>query len=287
MGPHGETIQIEPNKLGFREVLQMSKSTDGIWPAIRRQLMSHRHTAMLSALVALIAVRPLIGDGHIADGVYLLVLVVVMVFALYAIQHDELVGEEGSLRAEHRRDSMIGGTLAVSATALRFATFYSPDPSIVLIGQICWMLFFGFIAWKELRAVLRQKQITNEAISMAISVYLLLGVTWSLLYDVIHQLQPLAFSLNGSASALVAAGHPIFPVLAYFSFITLTTIGYGDIAPLTLQARYAALAEGVVGQFYLAILVARLVSMQLVQMAAPRSPGDSSSDSTSSADYQR
>jgi hypothetical protein len=69
-------------------------------------------------------------------------------------------------------------------------------------------LFFGFVVWNELRAVLRQRQITGEAISMAILVYLLLGVTWSFLYDIIYQLQPTAFSLNGAASALVAPGHP-------------------------------------------------------------------------------
>jgi len=57
-------------------------------------------------------------------------------------------------------------------------------------------------------------------------------------------------------------------VLGYFSFITLTTVGYGDISPVTLQARYAALAEGVAGQFYLAILVARLVSMQLARQTS-------------------
>jgi hypothetical protein len=138
------------------------------------------------------------------------------------------------------------------------------------------MLFVGFITWNELHAVLRQREITRETISMAISVYLLLGVTWTMLYSVIYHLQPQAFSLNGTASSLVAPGHPIFPVLAYFSFITLTTVGYGDIAPVTLQARYAALAEAVTGQFYLAILVARLVSMLLVRQAAPRGSDTSS-----------
>ena len=78
---------------------------------------------------------------------------------------------------------------------------------------------------------------------MVISVYLLFGVTWSFLYDLIYQIQPMAFSLNGAASTLVALGHPVFPMLRYFSFITLSTIGYGNISPVALQARYDALAE--------------------------------------------
>lgn len=81
---------------------------------------------------------------------------------------------------------------------LRFVTVFSSSPTLLLVGQLCWMLFFGFVAWNELRAVLRQKEITGETISMAISVYLLLGLTWSFLYDVIYQLQPLAFSINGT-----------------------------------------------------------------------------------------
>ena len=55
------------------------------------------------------------------------------------------------------------------------------------------------------------------------------------------------------------------PVLMYFSLTTLSTIGFGDITPVTLQARYVAVAEGITGQFYLAILVARLVGMQMSQ----------------------
>jgi voltage-gated potassium channel len=61
------------------------------------------------------------------------------------------------------------------------------------------------------------------------------------------------------------AGHPerSFPIFIYFSLTTLSTIGFGDITPVTLKARYSAVAEGISGQFYLAILVARLVGMQM------------------------
>lgn len=79
------------------------------------------------------------------------------------------------------------------------------------------------------------------------------------------------FSLNGSASSLIPRGHLVFPMLAYFSFITLTAVGDVDISPLTLQARYAACSEGVTGQFYTAILVVRLVSMQLVRVSTVHS----------------
>ena len=84
----------------------------------------------------------------------------------------------------------------------------------------------------------------------------------------IFLLQPGAFSIAGLPPP--TPGHPIdpqplFPILSYFSLITLSTVGYGDITPLSLQARLAAAAEGITGQFYLAILVARLVGMQMSQ----------------------
>ena len=82
------------------------------------------------------------------------------------------------------------------------------------------------------------------------------------------QLHPESFSgLVPQPPAIRPGFSHIFPVLGYFSLTTLSTIGFGDITPLTLQARYAAVAEGITGQFYMAILVARLVGMQMSQSA--------------------
>lgn len=79
----------------------MPKSTvDPMQSSIGARLMPRRHTAMLSSIVALFAVRPLIGDGPVAEILYTLALMVLMIFALYAIQVAELVGEQAALRAE-------------------------------------------------------------------------------------------------------------------------------------------------------------------------------------------
>jgi voltage-gated potassium channel len=58
-----------------------------------------------------------------------------------------------------------------------------------------------------------------------------------------------------------------FPILAYFSLTTLSTSGFGNITPMTLRARYTAVAEGITGQFYMAILVARLVGLHMSRSA--------------------
>lgn len=238
--------------------------------ALHRYLAPRRHTALLIAIVALFMVRPVIGDGGLATAIFSSALLVLLLFALYAIQVDELVGERATLLAQRRRRSIFGWALAVPAIVARLAIIFVPSSALYLAGSTLWLLLFVFITWHLLRGVLRQREITSETISMSISVYLLLGFTWGLFYIVLHHLQPLAFNLSSPAAPDSGAPEQqAFPILIYFSLTTLSTIGFGDITPLSLQARYAAVAEGITGQFYLAILVARLVGMQMSKSANP------------------
>lgn len=90
-----------------------------------------------------------------------------------------------------------------------------------------------------------------------------MGITWGLLFVVMYERHPQAFSLPGSTQQMNE--QTAIPTLIYFSLTTLSTIGFGDITPVRMQARYAAVAEGITGQFYMAILVARLVGMYMGQ----------------------
>ena len=72
---------------------------------------------------------------------------------------------------------------------------------------------------------------------------------------------------SGGTTSLIQSVLSIFPVFAYYSLGTLSTIGGGNITPVGLQARYATVAEAIMGQFYLAILVARLVGLQMSHSA--------------------
>ena len=212
---------------------------------VHRRLAPHRHIALLIALVAAFLVRPLVGDSAAGSILFSSAL---MVLSLYDINVDELVGDRKTLLAQRRRRSIIAWTLGVPAIAERFLSIVAPSHSIYLVGSIVWLLLFGLITWNELRAVLKQRDITREVISMAISVYLLFGLTFGLFYIVLHVVQPNAFSF-GSGGPVTE--QQTIPVLIYFSLTTLSTIGFGEITPVTLQARYAAVAEGITGQFYL------------------------------------
>jgi len=237
---------------------------------IHRYFAPHRHSALLAAIIAAFAVRPMIGDTGAGSGVFGIALVTLLLVALYNIHVDELVGERGRLLAQSRRRRIFGWTLAAGAAADRIAVLFVHNRTLDLVGSIFWLLFVLFVTLSELRSVLKQREISGETICMAVSVYLLLGFTFAFLYAVMFQLHPESFGGLASANPV----HPnviqsVFPVLAYFSLTTLSTIGFGDITPLTLQARYAAVAEGITGQFYMAILVARLVGLQMSRSADP------------------
>lgn len=233
---------------------------------LRERFLARRHTALLVAIVIAFAIRPLLGDEGRGPIIFSIAFLSLLLVALYTVRVDDLVGERGALLAQGRRRSFIASVLAVLAIGARLATAVAPGIRLDIAASMCWLLFFGFVTWSQLRTLLRQREVTGETISMSISIYLLLGVTWGLLYIVIFQLQPHAFGFGSpEEDAEFQASHPqdAFPVLVYFSLVTLATVGYGHIYPMTLLARYAAVAEAITGQFYLAILVARLVSMQM------------------------
>jgi len=234
--------------------------------AVHRYFSPRRHTALLVAIIAAFAARPLIGDIGLGPTIFSITILLVLLLALYNINVDELVGERGMLLAQARRRRIVGWVLAVTAAAERLTVIVVQNRAVNLAESIGWLLFFSFVTLSELRSVLRHRDITGETIAMAISVYLLVAATWGFLYLIIFQRHPDAFT--GLAVANLGGTfdiRPLFPIFGYYSLGTISTIGAGDITPVSLQARYATAGEAITGQFYLAILVARLVGLQMSQ----------------------
>ena len=104
--------------------------------------------------------------------------------------------------------------------------------------------------------IFREGPITRQRVQGSIIIYLLLGLIWAEAYTLAAHLDSDSFTGNLSANAVSAH-------LTYFSFVTLTTVGYGDILPASLVTRTLANIEGLIGQLFPAILIARLVSMEI------------------------
>ncbi|MEO1201425.1 MAG: ion channel [Pseudomonadota bacterium] len=111
--------------------------------------------------------------------------------------------------------------------------------------------------------VLRSRRVTVDLIFGSVAVYLLFGVVMAIAYQFGNSLSP--GSIIESVPAESTLGGPQFKEFLYFSFVTLTSVGYGDLTPINQFARSLAMFEGVVGQLYLAILVARLVGIHIAQ----------------------
>ena len=136
---------------------------------------------------------------------------------------------------------------------------------LLLIGfHLLAACFFAFALYGILRAILA-KQASGDAIFGALVGYLLLGIIWSVLYSAVEigfpGILPRArVGEHGGRRCGTGPGD-----LSYFSFITLATVGYGDVTPTTPLARTLAWIEAIVGQFYLAVLVAGLVGFKVTQ----------------------
>ena len=136
-------------------------------------------------------------------------------------------------------------------------------PVVDAATRLSVVLFFTSVAVWTVWHLMRAERVTTETLVGAVSGYLLLGIAFAFLFEAVETLQPGAHNLGSVGDAV----SPVFPDIFYFSFVTLTTIGYGDVSPASDGARLLAIVEGVTGQFYIAAVVARLVSLFV---AAPR-----------------
>ena len=148
--------------------------------------------------------------------------------------------------------------LMIPAIAGRWINHFKPDlvpPAVFLTSGL---VLVAFVVVNLLRFVLRAPSVNTEVLCASISAYLMLGLMWTMAYWLVDQLTPGgAFSFNTNAGKQSMNGFNAF----YFSFITLSTVGYGDITPLSRIARWLAATEAMTGLLYVTVLIARLVSL--------------------------
>ena len=158
--------------------------------------------------------------------------------------------------------ALISAFMAVSSIVL---TVVFRNPYFALSGLSFYMVFFALIAGVILSNVLMSGKITTDKIYGSICVYLIIGVIFALLYDILESVQAGSFLLQGEMidPHIEVLEKKRFVRLNYYSFVTLTTLGYGDIVPVSPFARTFAALEAVIGQLYIAILIARLVGLHI------------------------
>jgi hypothetical protein len=153
-----------------------------------------------------------------------------------------------------RRIRRVLTAAVVLSLGVRWLGWIIPSRPLDMLSAGSWVVTTGLLAGVVLMRVFRAGTVNAHRILGAIAAYILFALTWAGAYATVAYCYPGAF--RG-----VAEGHRVEAELLYYSLVTLTTVGYGDITPFHRAARALAMLEALVGQLYPAILIARLVTL--------------------------
>lgn len=198
---------------------------------------------LLVSLLAYVLVGPFVHAGPIGK---ILVAVVASVLFLTA-----------ALLVPKTRGGLLtyGILLLLSFVGNWLGTLTKTSDLVIVFNDLFTSTFLLTTLFLILRWVLEQNRITMDEIAAGVSVYLLIALVWSHFYHALETLDPGSFLQLGEPVDLLSRHD-----FNYFSFVTLTTLGYGDLTPAKPFAKSLTMFEAIVGVFYLAVLISRLVS---------------------------
>jgi hypothetical protein len=229
------------------------------WAGQIRVLGASRYGPLLIVLTILLSIGPPLAEWRHGELAVAALFISLMLSAAAAVSH-----------VPKTRRRLLTFALVVIAADTSLA-LDPAMPQIVAVGSLR-AAFLAFVTIAILSHVVRTDRVTHDTILGGIVVYLLIGFFFQSAYGLVEIFHPGSFLAGDVAvSALpgVDRAHGRYPALVYYSFVTLSTVGFGDITPTWSLPQSLSTAEAVVGQLYLAILVASLVGMRLAG-ASPR-----------------
>jgi Ion channel len=201
---------------------------------------------LLAAMVAEVVLGPFIVMGTQSLTTVRLLAVVVLLAALSV--------------AGSGRIAVVLFAVAVSA---HFLWIISPRTDIAAMSEAARFVFLCYVLAVLVRRVMRDRVVTLDTVAGAACAYMLIGWVWGELFTLVEGWRPGSFIIP--AGWLTGPGRDLRSTLMYFSFATLTTVGYGDIHPSNPASGMLCAAEALVGQLYLAIMIARMVGLHTAQ----------------------
>ena len=205
-----------------------------------------RFLILLILILSLLVLTPFL-DEFVQTRILMDVfLTVIFIFIIYSIRLK-------------RSQAIIASVLVLPLIVATWSTYFVEIKTISLLTRIFGVLFFAYAAVNILRIIAKSEKVTRETIFAAIVAYLLIALMWAFLYMILELVSPGSFSFPDTGFR----GETMR--FEYLSFVTITTLGYGDITPVTDKASALVIIEAVVGQIYLVVLVAWLVGMHVSQ----------------------
>ena len=214
----------------------------------------NRYTALLIVIVAMMLVLPLMAGDELAIFSMKLAVSVILVFGIY-------VGRR------MRRNLIVGAALGIPVLVGRWLPQYSANIGMFLGIDILTAAFLLYVTIMILTQVMSADRVTLDTIAGAMCSYCLIGLAWAFVYRAMFVINPHSFVFAAGSFHIFENNTRAEPQLmnfAYYSFATLTTTGFGDITPAVGVSRAISVLEAIVGQFFLAILIARLVSLEII-----------------------
>ena len=208
-----------------------------------------RHLWLLISLLLIFVISPFVVPYYYGPTILNVIAAIVLLSATYAV-------------SRRRSFFIFGLSMTIFSIAVTFWLAIAPSYWLVIVSHGSLVVAIIFFVVAILSYVLGSGKVTWDKIYGATCAYLLLGYAWTFAYSVIEEVQPNSFTLLGAPMPHDVVGRVM--QLRYFSFVTLATVGYGDIVPHTQMARTVALLEAMLGQFYLVALVGRLVGLHIV-----------------------
>jgi len=196
---------------------------------------------LLGSIVLLIIASPFIDSTPIGGWIEAVLVTLMLAAGVTAVG-----GEQSSL--------VVAAALVIPTLGLKWANLSMPDVVPTWSFRSITLIFLVFLTARLLRFTLRAPRVDWNVLCAAVCVYLLMGVFWGVAYILIAELDPAAFAISTKGGRVTG-----FTAI-YFSFSVLTTVGFGDIAPVSPIARLAAIIESTLGVFFIAILIASLMA---------------------------
>jgi voltage-gated potassium channel len=212
-----------------------------------------RHSAMLVSLVVLLCALPL-GQAFVGESTRFSVLLALVLIAAVVVN-------------SHQRSIFVIALMIGSGSVIGIGYAAYFDSHLVrIVSETLGLTLLGFTTLVMFNSLIHTDQVSQDAVVGGICVFLLIGLCFALVFILMTDLNPGALELGKEAivrSNSDSSAHAT--LLLYFSFVTLTTLGYGDVSPVGDMARMFAVAEALIGQLYLVVFLARLVALYVLR----------------------
>lgn len=211
--------------------------------AAAQRIKLHQYGVLLIAELLFILAYPFFVGTSFRDGVLRGMAVLVFSAALYAAMG----------RGRITVISFVLGVPAILIHAFNVAGYFE---SLHILSMILGLVFLAFMTIVFIWAIVSDPSVTTDTLAGAVSAYMLMGITFGIAYSIIEYFVPGSFK-----DTLEPGKHLSQSEFTFFSFVTMTTVGYGDIVPWGAHARSVAMIEAVIGIMYPAVLISRLVGL--------------------------